>query len=59
MNESQPSEGAVAPRQSQQTAKKPYQKPALRFERVFETRALTCGKISTTQFACAHSQKNS
>ena len=25
--------------------KKPYIKPAFRFERVFETQALTCGKI--------------
>ena len=26
-------------------AKKPYIKPAFRFERVFETQALSCGKI--------------
>lgn len=26
-------------------AKKPYTKPAFRFERVFETQALSCGKI--------------
>jgi hypothetical protein len=25
--------------------KKPYQKPAFRYERVFETQALTCGKL--------------
>jgi hypothetical protein len=39
--------------------KKPYQKPEFRFERVFETRALTCGKIQTTQASCAHNRKNS
>ena len=27
--------------------KKPYNKPALRYERVFETSALTCGKVGT------------
>ena len=32
--------------------RKPYQDPAFRFERVFETRALRCGKVSTTQFQC-------
>ena len=37
--------------------KKPYHKPAFRHERVFETRALTCGKISDTQFSCKHNHK--
>ena len=32
--------------------KLPYQKPAFRYERVFETMALACGKISTTQGEC-------
>ena len=32
--------------------KKPYQKPAFRHERVFETTALACGKIVTTQEQC-------
>src|SRR5207245_2047510 len=27
-------------------SKKPYQKPSFRFERVFETMALSCGKMS-------------
>jgi hypothetical protein len=31
------------PTQEKQT-KKPYTKPAFRFERVFETQALSCGK---------------
>ncbi len=39
--------------------KKPYTKPAFRFERVFETQALSCGKIETTQFLCRHNRKNS
>ena len=32
------------PTQEKQT-KKPYTKPAFRFERVFETQALSCGKV--------------
>ncbi len=33
-------------------ARKFYQGPAFRFERVFETMALSCGKINSTQFTC-------
>ena len=40
-------------------AKKPYQKPAFRHERVFETMALSCGKISTTQAQCKSLLKTS
>ena len=32
--------------------KLPYQKPAFRYEGVFETMALACGKISSTQAQC-------
>jgi hypothetical protein len=32
--------------------KKPYQKPAFRYERVFETQALSCGKIAATTQDC-------
>ena len=39
--------------------KKPYQTPARRRERVFETTALACGKVQTTQAQCAHNRKNS
>jgi len=39
--------------------KRPYEKPQFRFERVFETRALTCGKVQTTQAQCAHNRKTS
>jgi hypothetical protein len=41
------------------SGKRPYQKPAVRHEQVFETRALSCGKVSTTQGQCAYSQKTS
>lgn len=39
--------------------KLPYQKPAFRYEGVFETMALACGKISTTQQQCRSLLKNS
>jgi len=39
--------------------KKLYQKPAFRYERVFETLALSCGKIAPTQHTCHHNRKTS
>jgi hypothetical protein len=33
---------------SRQSAKKPYSKPAFRFEKLFETMALACGKVSNS-----------
>jgi hypothetical protein len=40
--------------ESRRTTKKPYQEPAFRHERVFETMALSCGKVQPTQFQCRH-----
>jgi len=40
-------------------AKKPYLKPSFRHERVFETTALICGKMSTTQGQCRFNVQNS
>jgi hypothetical protein len=34
--------------------KKPYTKPAFRFERVFETQALSCGKVSSSNQCSIH-----
>jgi hypothetical protein len=39
--------------------RKPYQKPTFRFERVFETMALACGKIAPTQKHCQFVRKSS
>jgi hypothetical protein len=39
--------------------KKLYEKPAFRCEQVFETQALTCGKIAPTVGNCQFSQKTS
>ncbi len=39
-------------------SKKPYQKPAFRYEQVFETMALACGKVNATQSQCRFNQKS-
>lgn len=39
--------------------KRVYQKPTFRHERVFETMALACGKLSPTQAQCRFNRKNS
>jgi hypothetical protein len=36
--------------------KRPYKKPTFRFEQVFETNALSCGKVAT-QESCRNSSK--
>jgi hypothetical protein len=59
MTESRENERGEAPPQTQQKRKRPYHKPAVRYEKVFETRALTCGKVQTTQGSCAHNRKTS
>lgn len=37
--------------------KKPYLKPEVRHERVFETMALSCGKVQGTQSNCRSNRK--
>jgi hypothetical protein len=37
-------------------SKKPYEKPTFRYEKVFVTTALSCGKISATQGSCLSSK---
>jgi hypothetical protein len=41
------------------SGKLPCQKPAFRFERVFETSALSCGKVQSTQTGCRSNRKTS
>jgi hypothetical protein len=55
--ESNKGQGTRAP--SGKLDRKPYSKPAFRFERVFETMALSCGKVTSTQFQCRFNRKNS
>jgi len=45
--------------ESLRAAKKQYQDPAFRHERVFETMALACGKVQATEFQCRYIKKNS
>ena len=47
----------ASPLEAKQPARKPYQKPAVRHEQVFETNALTCGKVQTTQAQCHSNRK--
>jgi hypothetical protein len=37
--------------------KKPYAKPDFKHEKVFETMALACGKLSATQAQCRFNRK--
>ncbi len=46
-------------RAAAKSAKKPYQKPSFKHEKVFETMALACGKISATQASCRSVRKRS
>jgi hypothetical protein len=41
------------------SSKKPYEKPSFRFEQVFVTTALGCGKVSSTQANCISHQSAS
>jgi hypothetical protein len=50
----QPSQG---PEVNDSLAKEAYVKPALRFERVFETNALSCGKVQESELQCHTSRK--
>ncbi len=45
------------PRQAR--TRKPYIKPSFEREKVFETQAMICGKIQTTQGSCHQNRKNS
>jgi hypothetical protein len=39
------------------TKKKPYEKPSFRYEKVFVTSALSCGKTPNSSFQCNSNQK--
>lgn len=44
---------------TRQHSRKPYHKPEFRHERVFETMALSCGKLNATQQQCKLNKKQS
>jgi hypothetical protein len=39
--------------------RRPYKKPDFQHEKVFETMALACGKLSPTQAQCRFNRRNS
>jgi hypothetical protein len=45
--------------QAKLATKRPYVKPEVRYERVFETMALSCGKVQVTQQQCHFNRKAS
>jgi hypothetical protein len=47
------------PQEKAATTKRPYKRPTYRAERVFETSALSCGKVSATESSCHHNRKAS
>lgn len=59
MNQEPKDRALRGPKESLTGTKKPYQRPSCRYEKVFETMALSCGKVNTTQGSCAHNRKSS
>jgi hypothetical protein len=59
MSESEQTDRVTSAAENQGEAKAPYAKPAFRHESVFETSALSCGKVQTTQGACHFNRKAS
>jgi len=47
------------PWEAPEVPRKPYQKPAVRHERVFETSALHCGKVQDTGPNCKNNRMTS
>ena len=45
--------------EAKSSTRRPYVKPQVRHERVFETQALSCGKVSPVQGTCSINRKNS
>lgn len=59
MSQPEDTDRRASPLKAQPAVRKPYRKPEVRHEQVFETRALTCGKVQTTQGACHFERKHS
>ena len=55
----QTSHTPLAQHSSQPNSKREYVKPSFRHETVFETMALSCGKVAVTQQACRANRKTS
>jgi hypothetical protein len=59
MSESRKHHDSASPKNASQPsgAKKRYAKPEFKHEKVFETMALACGKLSATQGQCRFNRK--
>lgn len=58
MSEEQTTQSTSSP-DPERTPRKPYEKPAFREETLFETGALSCGKVQSTQASCRVNRKTS
>jgi hypothetical protein len=59
MRQREDTDRRASPLEAQQGVRKPYRKPAVRHEQVFETRALSCGKVQVTQGSCRLNRRHS
>lgn len=59
MNQPEETDRPACPLETPKVTRKPYEKPAVRHEQVFETSALTCGKVQVTQGSCHFNRKTS
>jgi hypothetical protein len=59
MKQQEDTDQPAHPPEARKAVRKPYQKPTVRHEKVFETSALTCGKVNTTQGSCHFNRKTS
>ena len=59
MSPTEPTKPVTSTANGKSNIRKPYQKPEVRHERVFETMALSCGKVQTTSASCHFNRKTS
>jgi hypothetical protein len=59
MSESRETKGQASAYEATPRPKRPYHKPTVRYERVFEVQALTCGKVYVTQGSCHYNRRTS
>jgi hypothetical protein len=58
-NSDEPEQQETPKREAKGTGKRPYVKPMVRYERVFETMALSCGKVQSTEGSCHFNRRTS
>lgn len=55
----EPKDRQSATDEAKSSTRRPYVKPQVRHERVFETQALSCGKVNPVVGTCSLNRKNS